>query len=188
MFNFTRREQLGALVLAGLLVAGLLLRFLLLPRSGGGVIIEPAAERGAQQETSREIVVHVTGAVKEPGIYRLAEGARVFAAIEAAGGAAADADIEALNLAAPLFDGQQVRVPRPEEGENGTARGDGRVNINTAAASELEKLPGIGPVRAAAIVEYRNRNGLFRSLEDLTGVTGIGPKTLESLREFITLY
>jgi competence protein ComEA len=188
MFNFTRREQLGALVLAVLLILGLLLRFFLLPRPGGEIIYEHVAEPAVQTETTKEIVVHVAGAVASPGVYRLTDGARVFEAVAAAGGVTDDADTNALNLAAPLYDGQQVRVPCLDERQAGGAAYDGRVNINTATASELEKLPGIGPVRAAAIVDYRQKNGPFRALEDLAAVTGIGAKTLEALKEQVTLY
>ncbi len=187
MVAFNRRELLAALLLGGLLLAGLALRFVLLPRPAGEVILEPAARKA--EEKQKEIIVHVAGAVNAPGVYRLPEGARVFEALEMAGGMLPGADQAAVNLAAPLYDGQKVTIFYAGEGGPGERpAGDGRVNINTASASELEKLPGIGPVKAAAIVDYRNKNGPFRRIEDLAGVPGIGPKTVEGLREQITLY
>ncbi len=189
-FNFTRREQLGAIILSCLLILGLLLRFFLLPPATEEIVFETDVQSTADVVVEKEIVVHVTGAVIYPGVYRLPEGARVYHAIEAAGGVTATADQEALNLAAPLFDGQKVRVPLPEEEQGGSsgAESDGRININTATAADFEKLPGIGPVRATAIVDYREKNGPFRRLEDMAAVTGIGPKTLEGLKELVTLY
>lgn len=184
---FSRRELLGALLLGGLLLAGLALRFIFLPRPAGDIIIEPAAHK--TEEAQKEIIVHVAGAVRNPGVYRLPEGARVFEALAAAGGMLEEADQGAVNLAAPLFDGQKVAILfAGEVGSGGRPGGDGRVNINTASASELEKLPGIGPAKAAAIVDYRQKNGPFRRVEDLAGVPGIGAKTVEGLKEQITLY
>lgn len=199
MFTFTRRELLGAVLLAGLLVGGLLLRFVLLPDRGMEIVREGPAEQQAPGGTApgeqEMIVVHVAGAVKIPGVYTLPEGARVFEAVEAAGGALPDADLHALNLAEPLFDGRKVTVPaagspgldvQPASLQNQPA--GGRISINTATADELEKLPGIGPARAQAIVRDREQNGLFGRVEDLERVSGIGPKTVENLREHVTVY
>ncbi|MBT9171663.1 MAG: ComE operon protein 1 [Syntrophomonadaceae bacterium] len=199
MFTFTRRELLGAVLLAGLLVGGLLLRFVLLPDRGAEIVHERPAEQQAPGGTDpgeqEMIVVHVAGAVKIPGVYTLPEGARVFEAVEAAGGALPDADLHALNLAEPLFDGRKVTVPavgspgpdmQPTSPPN--QPGDGRININTATADELEKLPGIGPARAQAIVREREQKGSFRRVEDLERVSGIGPKTVENLREHVKVY
>jgi competence protein ComEA len=199
MLAFTRRELLGAVLLAGLLVAGLLLRFVLLPDRGPEIVHErqeesqaPATEVPGEQKS---IIVHIAGAVKVPGVYTLPDGARVFEALAAAGGALPEADMHALNLAEPLFDGRKVIVPamagqgpggQPVPSQNQPA--DNRVNINTATAAELEKLPGIGPSRAQAIVRDREQNGLFRRVDDLARVSGIGPKTVESLREHVTVY
>jgi competence protein ComEA len=199
MFAFTRRELLGALLLAGLLAGGLLLRFVLLPDRGREIVHERQAEQQAPAETAsgeqKMMVVHVAGAVKIPGVYTLPEGARVFEAVEAAGGALPAADLHALNLAEPLFDGRKVRVPSAA-GQGADRQpilpqsppADSRININTATAAELEKLPGIGPSRAQAIVRDREQNGPFRRIEDLDRVSGIGPKTLATLREHVTVY
>jgi competence protein ComEA len=159
---------------------------------------EAGAEVGAGAATAAAVVVHVAGAVAAPGVYELPAGGRVVDAIEAAGGAAAGADRAALNLAAVLVDGEQIYVPLPGEtppavasagggsGAGGGAAGaDGRVDVNAADAAELESLPGIGPVLAARIVEFRDANGPFGELGDLGEVTGIGPKLLAGLADAV---
>ena len=158
---------------------------------------DPADPAGA---AAGRIVVHVVGAVASPGVVVLADGARVADAIAAAGGAASDADTEQLNLARVLGDGEQVRVPHvgeqlaapdpapsPPGASGGRPPAAGPININTAGASELEALPGIGPALAARIVEYRDGHGPFASVDDLTDVPGIGPAKLEALRSQATV-
>jgi competence protein ComEA len=138
-----------------------------------------------------EIVVHAAGAVAAPGIHRLPAGSRVADLLAAAGGPASDADLDRVNLAAALTDGAQVRFPRvgeplpPPVDDTAAPGGDAAsapVDLNTASASELEVLPGVGPTIAAAIVEHRERNGPFRSVDDLLDVPGIGPAKLDQLR------
>lgn len=143
------------------------------------------------------LVVHVAGWVRRPGVYELPEGDRVVDAIQAAGGPRRGADLGALNLAALLVDAQQVLVPRLAEAAPGPATGSAGepstgtvpqlVNVNTATAEELETLPGIGEVLAAAIVAYREEHGPFTSVDQLEDVSGIGPVTLEELRELSTV-
>jgi len=192
MFAFARRELLGALFLAGLLVAGLLLRFVLLPDKGQEIVLEQPAKPAEEQIAEEEkIVVHVSGAVKNPGVYTLPGGSRVFEAIASAGGALPEGNVHALNLAEALFDGRKIIVPsvNPQEGEGEVVPPqDGRININNATAAELEELPGIGPARAGAIVREREKNGPFRQVEDLARVSGIGPKTVEALREYVAAH
>lgn len=189
MIQMTRKEQLGAIVLAGMLIMGLALRIVLTPKPAP-LITEPPREEAAEKELKKkEIMVHVAGAVRAPGVYTLREGARVFEALEAAGGALAEADAHALNLAEPLFDGRRLHVPYAGESLADTSGASGKkVNINTALADELVTLPGIGPAKAAAIVSFREKNGPFGTLEDLAQVSGIGPKTVETLKDHITLY
>lgn len=190
MVGFARRELLGALLLVGLLVVGMLLRFVLLPDRGKEIVLERPTEQEAPQE-QKEIVIHVSGAVKSPGVYSLPDGARVFEAIDAAGGALPEANIHALNLAEPLFDGRKIIVPKTGQQEpEGQALSPqaGRININTATAAKLEKLPGIGPARAKTIVRDREKNGPFRQVEDLGRVSGIGPRTMEALGQYVTVF
>ena len=163
---------------------------------------------GGPRTGASSVVIHVTGAVTRPGVVILGTGSRVTDAINAAGGAAPDADAEQLNLARVLTDGEQIRVPRVGEvlpdpapqpagaAGSGTSAASGRpdgggssgsVNINTASTSELEKLPGIGPALAQRIVEYRDSHGPFASVDALTDVPGIGQAKLEALREQATV-
>jgi competence protein ComEA len=136
---------------------------------------------------SPDLLVHVSGAVVSPGVYELAAGARVLDAIDAAGGPTAEGLVHQLNLAAPLSDGVQVRVP--VEGEvvaaplNPANDPQATVNPNRGSASDLERLRGIGPSLAAAIVSHRDEHGPFGSVEALLDVPGIGPAKLEVLRD-----
>jgi competence protein ComEA len=158
--------------------------------SGGG---EPP---GSPTTAASTLVVHVAGAVIEPGVYRLAGGSRVVDALTAAGGPALDADLEALNLAALAVDGQQVYVPRvgepPGGGAPAAAPASGAasgpafpLDLNQADAAALDALPGIGPATAAAIVAHREANGPFASVDELLDVRGIGPAKLEALRPLV---
>jgi competence protein ComEA len=139
------------------------------------------------------LVVHVVGAVRRPGLLRLREGARVADAVARAGGATRGADLSALNLAAPLVDGIQVLVPRraaPGAASSGDA-GDGalagaKLSLATATAEELDELPGVGPVTAQQILDYRTEHGPFASVDDLDAVPGIGPARIEQLRDLVT--
>jgi len=137
--------------------------------------------------TSR-LVVHVTGAVSQPGLYRLKEGSRVADAVARAGGATVSADTAAVNLAAPLADGMQVLIPSRVAGVAGAAAGTsapGRVSLNAASIAELDELPGIGPVTAQKIVDYRTAHGGFSSVDDLDAIPGIGPVRVDQLRDLV---
>jgi competence protein ComEA len=131
------------------------------------------------------ITVHVAGAVRLPGLVEVPSGSRVADAVVAAGGVLPGADLRGVNLAAPLVDGQQLVVPLEVEGVAGAAAGDGRVRINVAGAAELEALPGVGPVLAQRIVDYREQHGPFTVVEDLLDVPGIGEAKLEAMRESV---
>jgi len=135
------------------------------------------------------VYVHVSGAVLRPGLYVLGDGARVVDVISAAGGFAADADESAVNLAREVSDGEQLHVPLRGEASAGAseAAGDGRINLNVADAAQLQSLPRIGPALADRIIEWRETNGGFTSVEDLLAVPGIGDKMLASLRELVTV-
>jgi len=127
-------------------------------------------------------VVAVTGAVRNPGVYALEPGARVADALAAAGGVTAEADLEALDPALPLADGETLRVPARGEAAAPTLDAPRpRVSVNRATPEELEAVPGIGPALARRIVAYRP----FRTLDELVRVPGIGPRTLERLRPYL---
>jgi len=134
------------------------------------------------------VVVHVAGAVVRPGVYTLDSSARVVDAIEAAGGASADAELHRLNLAALLVDGEQILVPRPGE-ELPTPVGEvgGPVDLNRADAIALQELPGVGPATAAAIVSHRDEHGPFQTVDDLLDVPGIGPAKLAAIADAVVV-
>ena len=157
---------------------------------------EPAATPsvGVAAGSAATVVVSVVGSVVRPGLVTLPEGARVADAVAAAGGLLADADPASVNLAAVVSDGQQVAVGVPGAGVvggtadgPGAAGGGGPVDLNAATAADLDALPGIGPVLAQRIVEHRERNGPFRSVEQLDDVPGIGPATYAELAELVTV-
>jgi competence protein ComEA len=142
------------------------------------------------------ILVHVVGQVRRPGVVRLAAGARVQDAVRAAGGATRRADLAAVNLARAAVDGEQVFVPKPGEkapagsgpagsGTSGPAVSGGQVDLNTADETQLDALPGVGPVIAGRIVAWRDEHGRFSSVDELTEVSGIGDATLERLRPLV---
>ncbi len=162
----------------------------------------PTAPSGGQADATADdsapVVVHVAGAVTGPGVYRLTAGARVHTAIEAAGGETANADLDGLNLAAPVADGQRIYVPSMGEVDPATvpsaepesvssATPGGPIDLNRATLRELETLPGVGPSTASAIVDDRQRNGPFASVDELDRVPGIGPAKLDALRGLVTV-
>lgn len=137
-----------------------------------------------------DVYVHVFGAVAAPGLYVLPEGSRVVDVVAAAGGFLENADGDAVNLARPIGDGEQLHVPVVGESPPASAAapaGDGRVNLNTADAVALDTLPRIGAAMAERIIQWRESNGRFTSVEDLLAVPGIGEKMLEALRDLVTV-
>ena len=150
--------------------------------------------------TAQPILVHVAGAVRRPGLYELPVGARVADAIDAAKGARSPGALDQLNLAEPLVDGQKIQVlsraaaPPPITGGTGGSTlsvppsgGVPTVSLNSADQAALETIPGVGPVTAAAILDFRAQVGSFSSIDQLLDVSGIGPATLESIRPYVTL-
>jgi competence protein ComEA len=159
---------------------------------GGGEDAPPAPVKisaGAPATAGRTaaprsgVVVHVAGAVRRPGLVRVPEGARVATAVRRAGGAAAKADLNALNLAARVEDGQQVVVPATGPTAAGGGSGEAKVSLGSATVEDLDGVDGIGPTLAERIVEQRTKSGGFGSLGDLSEVDGIGEKRLQALRE-----
>ncbi|SJM70497.1 helix-hairpin-helix domain-containing protein [Gulosibacter sp. 10] len=206
------RWKLGAgaaVVLALVACAVVVLMMALRPQSSGvPALADPAAtptvlaESGSADPapTPEGVLVHVLGAVEHPGVYELGPGARVVDAIGAAGGLTAEADSSQVNLARPAVDGEQIYVP--EAGETPPAQehpaepgaqppsdpgGGALVNLNTASASELETLPRIGPAMSQRIIDYREANGGFSSVEELMEVSGIGDAIFEQLRDLVTV-
>jgi competence protein ComEA len=177
---------LGFGVLGGLLSAGIILLVSSQPR-GRAVQLQPAP-------TAAPILVHVSGSVLNPGVYALPRSSRVQDAIQAAGGLLPEADEQILNLAAPLKDGERIKVPsqRPTDallapGSAASTPGSGLINLNWATQAELESLPGIGPEMARRILDYRDQNGPFASIEAIQQVPGIGPATYARIQDRITV-
>jgi competence protein ComEA len=162
--------------------------------SRGPASVAPLARVGPSGGAVRapRLVVHVVGSVRRAGLFRLPDGSRVADALARAGGPTRFADLAAVNLAAPLVDGQQVVVPRrgpPESagaGATGAPASGSKVSLAAATVEQLDELPGIGPVTAQKIVDWRTTHGPFRSVEDLDDVPGIGPARIEQLRDLVT--
>ena len=181
-----------ALVLVGIVAAG----WAGLAAAGDVQVVEA---QQAAETTPKTICVHVAGCVNSPGVCTLEEGARVSDAIAAVGGLNADAADESINLARIVQDGEQIIVLSQEEAAQSAevarsevatshatgAQADARVNLNTADATQLQTLSGIGASKAAKIIAYREQQGPFKSIDDLLNVSGIGEKTLEALRDSI---
>lgn len=194
--GLTRREMALVALLAVAAVGGVGLWYVRSLPAPVQVRAGPTAAP-ATSPSPEILVVHVAGWVRQPGVYQLDEGKRVIDAIDAAGGPRRGADLGALNLAAVLTDAQQVIVPRvaPAAGTATTTGGavsaspsaPALVNVNAAGPEELETLPGIGEVLAAAIVAYREEHGPFTSVDQLIDVSGIGEVTLEEIRELVTV-
>jgi competence protein ComEA len=155
------------------------------------VVVQQGSAAVSEPAETTAVTVHVAGAVHSPGLVTLRPGDRVAHAVAAAGGALAVADLSALNLAAVVVDGEQLTVPIRGEPEplptRSGDRGDGLVDVNHGSVSDLEALPGVGPVLAERIFAYRAEHGPFRAVEDLLDVPGIGEAKLAALREALIL-
>jgi competence protein ComEA len=191
-------KQVGLVLLglmAGLILAGALLIVTRLPAGKPVTLEEPP--------TQVPIEVHVVGAILRPGLYRFPDGSRVQDAISAAGGLASGADLNALNLAAKLEDGQQLVIPYPGgapptpgptqgfqviPGLGTPTPSQSLININTGSAQDLNSLPGIGPSIAQRIIDYRAAHGPFSQIEDIMNVAGIGPATFDNIKDLITVH
>jgi len=162
--------------------------------------LDEKLDRELDAELATELTVHIAGAVKTPGVYQLHVGARINDGVVAAGGATAQADLDSVNLAMLLSEGEQIYIPKRNDkphiivqprftnsnnsnGSNSSTNSELqiRININTATAIELEQLAGVGPSTAKAIIEFREKNGAFKTVEDLLNVHGIGPAKLSEI-------
>jgi competence protein ComEA len=184
-----RRIAFVAVVIIGVLVlAG---RVLLRPSHASTVPPPLRVARAPGPAKAERLYVDVVGAVRRPGLYRVARGARVADAVARAGGPTRKAELELVNLAALLADGEQVVVPRRgattvASGSGGSASApSGPVHLNTATLEQLDELPGVGPVTAQKIIDYRTQHGGFGSVDELDAVPGIGPARLADLRSLV---
>ena len=157
--------------------------------------MESGADQDINSKEETDIFVYVCGKVNFPGVYKLEEGSRVYEAIEAAGGALEEADLDSVNQAELLTDGQQIKIYSKEEISQGTAVNNesslnvssGKVNINTADKNLLMTLPGIGESRAGDIIRYRDEHGLFSSIDDIKNISGIKDKMFEKIKDYIEI-
>ena len=183
------RRRALVLAVAALVVLALAGRTLL--RSSRGATVAPPLHvaRPAARAKPAQLFVDVVGAVRRPGLYRLGKGARVADAVTRAGGPTRAAELELVNLAALVADGEQVVVPRhgagPVAATGGTSAPSGPVHLNSATLEQLDTLPGVGPVTAQKILDYRTKHGGFGSVDELDAVPGIGPARLDDLRSLV---
>jgi competence protein ComEA len=155
--------------------------------------LPPPETAGVTGLPAARVVVDVVGAVRRPGLYRLEQGSRIADAVARAGGATGKADLAQVNLAAPLADGEQVVVPKRGAagavgagvGPGGTGAVTGPVHLSTATLDQLDSLPGVGPVTAQKILDYRAKHGAFSSVDELDAVPGIGPSRMDQLRDLV---
>ncbi|KUK14693.1 MAG: ComEA family DNA-binding protein [Synergistetes bacterium] len=168
----------------------------------GGIIVKAGNEdkkevKGQVSPVSSFLYVQLCGAVKNPGVYKVKKGTRLFEVVDMAGGLSPDADSRTVNLARVVEDGEKIYISSIKEPSNGASIGEsgkGRtlegksrlINVNKASLEELEKLPGVGKTIAERIIEYREKNGPFRTAADLLKVKGIGEKKLEKIRDMIS--
>jgi len=209
MFNLSRQEKIVFLVIISVLLVTF--GWKIYSRERNTITVVPST-RENETNTSLEkdanneeiCIIHIAGAVQKPGVYQLNKGKRIIDAVKVAGGEAEEANLDAVNLAAPLYDGQKIIIPHiPENYEDGLIKtavqyeapqryacssDSSLLNLNSATSHQLESLPGIGPVLANYILEYRKNHGLFQHIEDVLNVSGIGEKKFESIKEFITVY
>jgi competence protein ComEA len=193
-FTLTRTRALAATV-GAIAVVFLAARFLLPPEPApapASAAPPHGAALAAGPAPAPPVVVHVVGAVRRPGLYRLPQNKRIADAIARAGGLTRRADQAAVNLAAPLADGQQILVPAragPATSPAGDAAAgsaaQGPVHLNAATLEELDALPGVGPVTAQKILDYRQEHGGFASVDELDAIPGIGPARLRDLRQVV---
>ena len=218
-FNFTKNQKIFIIIwLAIALIALIAGGFSAYKTNHSGItVIEPersgrhmkySSNNGDVFDEKTEVVFHIVGCVKKPGLYTLYDGCRLNDAIKSAGGATTEADINAVNLARKITDGEKIVIPSKLEAaersliqsgavpvasssvQTGSSAQSGtpaKVNINTATAEELDLLPGVGPSTAKKIIDYRNQIGGFSSVDQLNEVSGIGPKKYDGLKDMVTL-
>ncbi|MBS5335687.1 MAG: helix-hairpin-helix domain-containing protein [Anaerovoracaceae bacterium] len=202
----SNKELIKKAALPLTVVAALLFFWITGGDSKGELSVKESEEQSAKQEEVKvgddfdseeageaaDIYVDISGCVKNPGVYKVEPGTRIFQVIERAGGLTDGADTESVNRAEEVADGQKIVIRHmeassEEESIINSDKSSGKVNINTADMSELQSVPGIGPATAQKIIEYREHNGKFKSVEDILNVSGIGDKTLENMRPYITV-
>lgn len=191
MQNLSTKMKIAITAIVGIIVLTIGIYFFRQTTDDETVYYE-STEQIEEAETN-QITVHIAGAVNNPGIVVLEEGSRIVDALEAAGGETEEADLNKLNLAYVLSDGEKLYIPtKNEEEQEYITQGKGQmqeeentVNINTATVEQLTTLPGIGEATASKIIEYRKENGKFKKVEDLKNVPGIGDSKFQNIKEML---
>ena len=207
MFNLSNQEKITIILLVIVIVIGGGMVLYKNINSEDNIIINRALDitenNPAIQKEIPSVIIHIAGAVKTPGVYQLKSTSRIVDAVKIAGGENEEANLDLINLAALLKDGQKIIVPYKTYSETGeeinvntynnttsiysssSASISAKININTDNANILQTLPGIGPVLSERIIEYRNQNGLFGVIDDIKNVSGIAEKKFEGIKELI---
>ena len=207
MFNLSNQEKITIILLVIVIVIGGGMVLYKNINSEDNIIINRASDitenNPAIQKEIPSVIIHIAGAVKTPGVYQLKSTSRIVDAVKIAGGENEEANLDLINLAALLKDGQKIIVPYKTYSETGeeinvntynnatsiysssSASISAKININTDNANILQTLPGIGPVLSERIIEYRNQNGLFGVIDDIKNVSGIAEKKFEGIKELI---
>ncbi|MTI81503.1 MAG: ComEA family DNA-binding protein [Firmicutes bacterium] len=200
MFQIGRKEQVVLLIIIAALLFGSgyrLAQHKMENKAQKPMLVtgEEKTEEATKPTIPQKLVIHVSGAVKSPGVYKLNQDSRVVDAVKMAGGAEENANLDRLNLAAPLTDGQKVHVLEINtvvEGDSSFVPIDaavpGKMNINSANEAELSTLPGIGPALSKRIIEYRTNYGSFKAIEEIKSVSGIGDKKYDDIKSLISTY
>ena len=211
--NLTKKQKIVVYIIAVIVVIGMI--YFIYNKNQvnnddleNDILVSNTSTKEEEKNEQEQIVVHVTGSVKSPGIVKLKDGSRIEDAIEAAGGLTENADISKVNLAYVLEDGIKIKIPSSSEedigdgdvfidgsGENVVEEDDSQstnqngkgININKADETELQTLPGIGASLASRIVEYRKQNGKFANIEDIKNVSGIGDSKFSNIKDLITV-
>lgn len=206
MFNFSNQEKITIILLLIVIVVGVGIVLYKNINSEDNFVINRASDISenspAIQIEVPPLIIHIAGAVKNPGVYQLESTDRIVDAVKIAGGATEEANLDLINLAALLKDGQKINIPYKTYSETGeeintntynyvasayssSGSTSAKININTANANMLQNLPGIGPVLSERIIEYRNQNGLFGVIDDIIDVSGIAEKKYEGIKDQI---
>lgn len=206
MFNLSNQEKITIILLLIVIVVGVGIVLYKNINSEDNFVINRASDisenNPAIQIEVPPLIIHIAGAVKIPGVYQLKSTDRIIDAVKIAGGATEEANLDLINLAALLKDGQKIIIPYKTYSETGeeintntynyvasayssSGSTSAKININTANANMLQNLPGIGPVLSERIIEYRNQNGLFGVIDDIIDVSGIAEKKYEGIKDQI---
>ncbi len=179
-----KSEQYILFVIGILIVAIGILSFLYIDRRLS-LVPEVTVETPSNSGNPSCVVVHVAGRVKKPGVYKLPFGARVYEAVEAAGGNLRDADMDSINLARTLRDGEKIFIPQKTSSNTVISTREKKIDINTMGKEELLKLPGVGEKLAERIIKHRETHGPFRDIDELKNVSGIGDKKLKEIKDYL---